>query len=144
VTHIKFYTNATDRLMAACKIIPKALAKGHRVIVYAPDAATSAKLDTLLWTHEQLSFIPHVRAGDPLAPVTPVVIAASADEAAHPQDELLLNLDDERPAHFARFENLVEIIDRSEHTVQKGRERFKFYKDRGYAVEHIALGQGKN
>jgi DNA polymerase III subunit chi len=140
VTHIKFYTNAADRLVAACKIIPKALAKGHRVIVYAPNVAVSARFDNLLWTHEQLSFVPHVRAGDPLAPHTPVVIAASADEAAHPQDELLLNLDDERPAHFARFEHLVEVIDRTEHTMQRGRERFRFYKDRGYAVEHIALG----
>jgi DNA polymerase III subunit chi len=141
VTHIKFYSNAADRLRAACAIIPKALAKGHRVIVYAPNAALSAKLDNMLWTGDALSFIPHVRAGDPLAAQTPVVIAASADEAAHPQDELLINLDDERPAHFARFEHMVEIIDRTDHTSAKGRERYKFYKDRGYEVEHIALGK---
>ena len=50
---------------------------GYRVVV-DDDAARLARLDEALWTFSPLDFIPHVRASDPGAERTPVLLASGA------------------------------------------------------------------
>jgi DNA polymerase-3 subunit chi len=57
--------------------------------------------------------------------------------------ELLLNLGAESPPHFARFERLLEIVSTDDDERIAGRARFKFYRDRGYAIESHDLAAGK-
>jgi DNA polymerase-3 subunit chi len=57
---------------------------------------------------------------------------------------VLLNLRAEWPPFFGRFERLVEIISTDEDDRQSGRERWKFYKDRGYEMRiHDLSNTGK-
>ena len=65
-------------------------------------------------------------------PRRPIVIGGSLDDAAH--HDVLLNLGDELPPAFSRFEQLVEIVGTDEAERGPARERFKFYRDRGYAI----------
>ena len=143
MTRIDFYSNASGRFETAVKLVAKALSQKLRIVIYAPDAAAHERIDKLLWITPPTGFVPHVRATDPLAAQTPVVIATHADEAQHPQDEVLLNLAREHPPHFARFERVVEIVGRddAEQDKARARERYKFYKDRGYPLNHHDLAK---
>jgi DNA polymerase-3 subunit chi len=47
---------------------------------------------------------------------------------------VLVNLRADWPPFFGRFERLVEIVSVDDEDRQQGRERFKFYRDRGYAL----------
>ena len=62
-----------------------------------------------------------------------VVLTSNLDEAPHHQ--VLVNLGAPVPAQFARFERLIEIIGSEDDELAAGRERFRFYRDRGYAIE---------
>jgi len=64
--------------------------------------------------------------------VTPIVIDYLATEPAH--DQVLLNLQPERPALFSRFQRLIEIVSADDEDRRLARERFKFYRDRGYEI----------
>src|SRR5882762_7457980 len=108
VTSIDFYFNAEDRLQVACRLAGKALARGQRVLIYAPEHDTAQRIDKMLWTWPAIGFVPHCAVHDALAAETPVLIA-SGDEAP-PGCDLLLNLAAECPPHFARFERLLEIV----------------------------------
>jgi len=101
VTRIDFYLDAGDRLQVACRVAAKALAQAHKVLIYAPDDAVARAIDRLLWTTPATGFVPHVMADHRLAGETPVVIARDAE--ALPHDDVLVNLDREQPAIFARF-----------------------------------------
>jgi DNA polymerase-3 subunit chi len=57
-------------------------------------------------------------------------------------DEVLVNLREQWPACFSRFLRLVEIVGRDEADRQAARERFRFYRDRGYEIRHHDLGGG--
>jgi DNA polymerase-3 subunit chi len=52
----------------------------------------------------------------------------------------LINLDDEWPPFFSRFERLVEIVGTEEDNKVKARARYKFYKDRGYPLQTFDRG----
>jgi len=133
MTSIDFYFNAGDRLGVACRLAGKALQRKQRVLIYAPQSEMAQKIDRLLWTWQAVSFIPHCYAHDPLAAETPVLIA-SDDAPPAVACEVLLNLAPGCPPFFERHERLLEIVDQAEDQVLAGRARFKFYRDRGYAM----------
>ena len=132
MTSIDFYFNAEDRLQVACRLAGKALARGRRMLIYAPEHEIAQRIDKMLWTWPAIGFVPHCAAHDALAAETPVLIACG-DEAP-PGCELLLNLAAECPPHFARFERLLEVVGAEEADREPARERFRLYKSRGYAV----------
>jgi DNA polymerase-3 subunit chi len=141
VTEIFFYHGARDRVQAAAAWLTKAWGQRQPVLVYAPDDALGDRLDRLLWLQAPTGFLPHCRADSPLAAETPIVIARDFDELPTlPQDERLLNLADEVPPGFARFQTLVEIISGEDAVRIPARERFKFYRERGYAIQSNDLG----
>ena len=59
MTRIDFYFNAPSKNDVARKLATKAFAAGQNVLVYAPDPEQAKELDTLFWTAQQLSFLPH-------------------------------------------------------------------------------------
>ena len=138
MTRIDFYLDAGDRLQVACRVAAKALAQAHRVVIYAPDGEIARAVDRLLWTTPPTGFVPHVMADHRLADETPVVIAREAAQLPH--DDVLVNLDREQPASFARFARLVEIVGRDEDDKQAARGRYRLYRDRGYEIHTHRLG----
>ena len=132
MTEVSFYSHATDKLAVARQIAAKACGQKLNVLIYAPDESVAASIDRLLWTQPALSFVPHCRDTHPLAGVTPVIIGERAD--ALPSADVLINLGSEPPPLFSRFERLVEIVTDEENDVIQGRQRWRFYKDRGYEL----------
>jgi DNA polymerase-3 subunit chi len=137
MTSIDFYFNADDRLQVACRLAGKALAQNKRLLIYAPDPQTAQRIDRLLWTFPATGFVPHCALHDPLAAETPVLLGS--DDGTPLQCEVLLNLADQPPPHFERFERLLEVITSAEAERSAGRSRYAFYKQRGYAVSHHDL-----
>ena len=140
MTEIDFYTQVDDRLQVTCQLIHKARAKNLRVLVLLANEVALKKLDERLWTFQPQSFIPHCRAEDPLAPETPVILMCDANTPA-PHDELMINLQTEPPAFFSRFSRLIEIVSTADADKVKARERFRFYRDRGYVLRTHDLSQ---
>ena len=139
MTSIDFYFNAEDRPQVARRLAAKALKQGSRLLIYAPDADTAGRLDTLMWTWPATGFVPHCRAQAPLAAETPVLIASGAET---PEGcELLLNLGAECPPHFERFVRLLEVVSVSDEEKASGRSRYRFYKERGYPIASHDLAQ---
>ncbi|HEY1089596.1 MAG TPA: DNA polymerase III subunit chi, partial [Burkholderiaceae bacterium] len=51
------------------------------------------------------------------------------------QDQRLVNLSNELPPGFARYESLVEVVSQEDEVRNSGRERVRFYRERGYEVQ---------
>jgi DNA polymerase-3 subunit chi len=133
MTQITFLHGALDRLQAVAAWLAQAGREGKQVLVYVPAAERGEQLDRLLWTSPATGFIPHCRAGDKLATETPILLASDLDQPLH--DECLLNLSDEVPPGFSRFQQLIEIVSADDGDKLPGRERFRFYRERGYPLE---------
>ena len=135
MTQVDFYvlpdTAARSRQLFCCRLAEKAFALGHRVFVHAASEGAARELDELMWTFRDRSFLPHCLAGaDETAAVH---IGAGGEPAAG--FHLLINLGPEVPGFFSRFERVAEVVDGDDEQKRLGRERFRFYKDRGYPLE---------
>src|SRR3569833_2553010 len=107
---------------------------GHPVYIHTQGPEQAAALDDLLWTFRDGSFVPHQRvAGDANLDGVPVLIGhAEVPEQCH---TLLNKHTRDVPSFFSRFERVLEPVDQREDNKLAGRERFRFYRDRGYALE---------
>ncbi len=139
MTEILFYTFADNPLDVARRVAAKAHGQGKQVMIYAPDPAIADQIDRLLWTTPVLGFVPHCRDTDALASETPVLIGSNVDTLR--AADVMINLHHEQPPAFARFERLVEIISQDDAGREQGRERYRFYQARGYALKTHDLRQ---
>ncbi len=137
MTRVDFYTGSTDKLRTACQLSHKAMQNGVRVVLSAPDAATTDTLDRLLWQFPATAFIPHCRSDAAGAGQMPVVLNSGSEKFSH--HDLLISLHDECVPFFSRFERVIEIVGHDAEDSRLGRERFKFYRDRGYELSHTDL-----
>jgi DNA polymerase-3 subunit chi len=135
VTRIDFYRNAEDKLRVACRLASKAFSASSRVVVYSPEEKVLADFDRALWTYQATGFVPHCFANAAVAAETPIVLATSGESLPH--HDVLLNLGDEWPPFFASFERLLEIVAADEGDKVRARERYAFYKKRGYEINMI-------
>jgi len=140
VTRIEFHHGARDKLASACRLVGELHAAGHRVVVYTGGEPLAAQIDRMLWMQPATGFVPHCRTGSPLAAETPVLVGDSLDDPG--DHDILVNLDGTLPPSFARFERLVEIVGADEADRQPARERFRFYRERGYEISSHNLDAG--
>lgn len=138
MTRVEFHFNAPDRLAYGCRLVRKVWRAKHPVLVWCDDEARLDAFDRLLWSEPPTDFVPHVRAGDPLAAHTPILLAdTEVDTDAH---DVLVNLGSAPPPMFARFERLIEIVGTDEDDRAAARERWRFYRDRGYPMARHDVG----
>lgn len=148
MTKISFYVlegnppNGNGRYGLACRIAEKALRAGiqggRHTYIHCPDESGLKAMDDLLWTFRQGSFVAHERAENinDWHDAAPVVLGM-----AEPPPELnavLINLAEDVPLFFSRFERVAEVVDAAGRDA--GRLRYQFYKDRGYPLETHKVG----
>lgn len=133
MTRIDFYTKVDDKLRFAGKLCAKALSQKLQVNVYVPDEVQATRFERLLWSDNATSFIPHCRVDNPLAAQTPVLIHTQESALLH--DALLINLDQAWPPFFSRFQRVIEIVSTESDDAASARARYRFYRDRGYAMQ---------
>jgi len=143
MTRVDFYVPAEgtpgDRDLVACRLAEKAYLLGHRIYIHTATEDEARRLDGLLWTFRQASFVPHGLLAETPDPLTPVLIGAGTDTGGEEHD-VLINLTDEVPGFFSRFERVAEVVDGDAAAREAARSRYRYYRDRGYPLEKHDLG----
>ena len=138
---VDFYVRpeaSPDALEAfACRLVETVWQRGHRVLVLASSKAAARRLDDLLWTFRDESFVPHRRvgAGDPAAvePAGEPVIVTTPGTWGGELD-VLVNLTPSVPEEAMRAARIVEIVPAGDGARAAGRERYRDYRSRGFEL----------
>jgi DNA polymerase-3 subunit chi len=141
MTRVDFYiiegSGTTVRPLFACRLVEKAYARGHQVYINTGTSVQLRQLDDLLWTFRDGSFLPHSiyeQAGSEKPPI----LLGHATEPLECND-VLVNLSQEVPSFFSRFNRMAELVDGDAAQRTAARERYRFYKDRGYTIKTHTL-----
>ncbi|MBK5001772.1 DNA polymerase III subunit chi [Pseudomonas sp. S31] len=139
MSKVDFYILPTDSLSArldfACKLCEKAWRLGHRVYLHCLDAEQRGELDLRLWRFKGEAFVPHDLAEDH----ADAAVALGLGDDAGDHKGLLINLGAQVPGFVSQFERVAEIVVEEPGIRLSARERFRFYREQGYALQDHRL-----
>lgn len=134
VTRADFYLLSTplqEINLFVCRLIQKIYLQQHSVFVYVQSSTDAIKLDTLLWTFNDISFIPHA-VYDATKPM------ACSVQIGHtvPQNkiEILCNLTQDVPSFHDAFDRIVEIVPQEPESRANARKKYQAYQTLNYQL----------
>ncbi len=140
---LAYRAQTTDLYDLICQRARLARTSGG-LYIHTQDEAESQALDEHLWAAPRSEFIPHSIAGAMVNAdstvgknVSDVIISSDGEpDGSHCT---LINLGFTVPWFFSRFERFIELVRNGENDRKMGRERYLFYKRRGYPLQHRQL-----
>lgn len=94
------------------KLIEGVVNKGNKVHVYC-DTEKVSEIDNLLWSFEQLSFLPHATSEDPHLNEQPVIISSNAKSVNGAKVLAITN--DIIPDNYSDYEKILLVCDATQH-----------------------------
>ena len=123
-----------SRQAFACRLAEKAYRLENTVHIHTVDRADAERVDDLLWTFRDGSFVPHdMVTGAGGNRQSPITIGSGDDEIA-PRD-LLINLCDEIPVFAEAFPRVAELVTSDDDCKRESRKRFAEYRDKGHTLQ---------
>ena len=136
MTQVDFYILKNAPLAKAelfvCQLAEKAFKKGHKIHVHTVDNLQTERMDTLMWTYNDLSFLPHAIAESDVAAETPIHLSHNSDKTSI--KDVLINLKSEVPVFYEQFNRVAEIVTSDPQQQQAARQRYRYYQQRGCTV----------
>ena len=143
MSRVDFYVlsdEAVDaRFKFACRLAEKAVDQGHRVYLQTASAAEAQRLDEMLWTFSDRSFLAHEISNGASATHERVMVLLGDTDAPASHRQLLINLTERLPSSLDAYERIAEIVDTDAERKRLSRERYKQYRERGCALESHSL-----
>ena len=127
-----------DVQRVACRLADKAWQLGHRVFIHTDSTDAARKMDELLWTFRQDSFVPHAVAGSSADGGSEPVLVGDGCAPTDTRD-VLINLTDDVPLFIEGSARIAEIIGGDPAARNLGRARYRAYRDRGYDIKQHNL-----
>jgi len=141
MTRIDFYISPESQELAryqlACKLTEKAYKLGNKVYIHTESSEQAGQIDDLLWTFRDGSFIPHHACSQDSQKSAPVLIGYNKEVPA--EADIMINLAQDIPDFFSQFERVAELVNENPDARARARERYKFYRDRGYELNTYNL-----
>jgi DNA polymerase-3 subunit chi len=138
MSRIDFYilgdAGEAARHVFACKLAEKAYRLKNSVHIRTADISLASRMDELLWTFRDGSFVPHEIASAGKTPEAPVTIGEVGSKG-----DRLINLADDMPADIGAFARIAEIVSSDEDSKQRSRKRFAEYREQGHTLETHTL-----
>lgn len=134
MTRVDFYilANSSTADRFACSIAGKVRQQGHKIYIHTNNRDEAGKIDDLLWTHKDISFLPHslVDSGE----TEDISIGWTGQQA--PEAHVLINLGNDIPDFVNEYERVVEMVPTEPDLKKQARERYKRYRDSGYELHN--------
>jgi DNA polymerase-3 subunit chi len=110
----------------ACRLLEKAYLRGHKVFVSCESQDKAERLDELLWTYKDDSFIPHNLQGEGPEPPPPVHISYGSEPRGF--HDILLNMATTVPSYFSQFRRVIEIVSANDIAKEISRNHYRVYR----------------
>jgi DNA polymerase-3 subunit chi len=136
MTRIDFHSQVSDKIHYSCRLIRKARAANCQILVLSQNSQQAEQLDQALWSFSASDFLPHVMLADPLSAQTPILITTELNSPL-PHHDVLINLSQELPDNFTRFNRVIEVVSQLEDDTNTARQRFRMYQQQGFQPSHI-------
>ena len=132
---------AEDLKISVCKIIKEYYKKKYKIFVSSRSDNLVNELNNLLWTFEQISFIPHCTTKN-YDKNSPILLSGkdSFPKTINLKEyDVWLNLDDEMEENYTDFEIILEVVSQNEEERILSRKKYLNYQKNNFEVKHEKL-----
>ncbi len=105
---------------------------GQSVDIRLPDEKAAAKLDEQLWRWPATNFLPHA-----LGKARTDIPVRLWGDSPPPTGAVLINLHPDFFEAFRGYDRVIELLDQSAALLERGRERYRQYRQAGITPEVI-------
>ena len=124
-----------------CELAEKCYLSDKRVVIYSKQVEECKKIDTLLWTWKQNSFIPHIYIDELSAAHREPIIVTTKINTLEDYDTLIL-MDPLPLKDISQFGLVIDFAEKYDsHALAESRERFKIYRDKMINIETMQPGE---
>ena len=140
LTRIDFYYDVKDILSFASRMVrklyyEKVVSAKHPLVIRCKDQSHCEEVSYSIQNFSKKDFLPCAEFSDKSADLFPIILSTVSEIPLWADDIIvLLNLDTKIEITFSSYCRVIEIVDQAELNRQKGRERYKYYKERGYEI----------
>ena len=140
LTRIDFYYDVKDILSFASRLArklyyEKVISAKHPLVIRCKNQSHCEEVDYSIHNFSKKDFLPCAEFSDKSADLFPIILSTVSKIPLWADDiVVLLNLDTKIEMTFSSYLRVIEIVDQTELNRQKGRERYKYYKERGYEI----------
>jgi DNA polymerase-3 subunit chi len=121
-----------DRERLVCRLANKAFEQSQPLYIHAAASEEAERLDDLLWTFRDISFLPHQLLHEGYTPDIPIFIGCG--DTPPEAMKLMINLAHPAPSFIDRFERVIEVVGHEPDRRQQARERYRHYQNHGYSI----------
>ena len=132
MTEVSFYTNVIDQTRLIGKLLNKAQNAGRRLHISVRDEQHSKTITQDLYKLEPTSFFGII--SHPSQEVHDLTSAIINHTTNYSHNDIIVNLTPQVPDNFSAFKRVIEIVSREKANVDAARERYRWYRDRGYYI----------
>ena len=111
-----------------CRLADKAYQQQHHAYIHTSSLEEAHYLDDLLWTFQDISFIPHQIGASSNMPL-PVSVTIATDKPKPLTTDILFNLTQEVPVFFPEFSRVIEMVCEEKNNKIQARKKYKVYKE---------------
>ncbi|MDQ8039195.1 MAG: DNA polymerase III subunit chi [Rickettsiella sp.] len=137
MSNVNFYllntSNQEDVYRVLCRLVDKAYQQQHQAFIHTNSLEEAKRIDDLLWTFRDISFIPH-QIGETTQNHFPVPITIDFVEPKQDNYAILFNLTHEVPHFFLKFLRIIEIVPEEKIYRTRARRKYKDYKEKNCSL----------
>ncbi|MAR90726.1 MAG: DNA polymerase III subunit chi [Pseudomonadota bacterium] len=134
MTRVDFYILPADQRLSpidyTARLVEKAFRRGHEIFVFTRDTGQTEALSAALWQRPD-SFLAH--GCGPGQGHQPLQLCHQEQPGQH--EDVMVNLATNIPPFFSRFHRVAEIVPGDPESRARCRDKFRFYRERGYALD---------
>ncbi len=129
---------ADAKFKLASRLSNKLQRMEQRSLVITNDSVETDKLDSIMWSFSDASFLAHEKIETQNAVSTAALIGDHNSVNAEVLDQdfhVLINLTDQVPLFNHHFTRIAEIVEQNDDAKAVARSRYKRYKDEGFELK---------
>jgi len=133
--HILNDASQQRSLRYVCQLVEQAYERQETVYIHTRDAEQAERVNALLWTYRDDSFLPHQLV--PAGGVSETSIQIGFQTIPDNRTDVLVNLTDHIPTHLPMCLRIIEIVFADKNVQQLARDRYRQYRAQGCHIETL-------
>ena len=121
-----------------CQLTNKVRNEGYDIYIHAASREEALTIDDLMWTFNDISFLPHAPVDSTEAGDCPIIIGWEGRDRLRRQ--VLINLSGTLPEDTVDYERIIEVVPSDPGYRHQARQRYKDYRDRGLELHSHDIG----